>query len=74
MKKVRIVERTHLDGSITYTIQHKHFLFRWLWVDASINHWDGGYLQNTWDTLEEAKNNLPFFDGSKGKQKVVYER
>jgi hypothetical protein len=74
MTKVRIVERTGKDGSITYTIQHRYFLFPLWWVDACVGLWDGGYLQNTWDTLEEAKANLPFFDGTRVKQKVVYER
>jgi hypothetical protein len=35
--KTRIVKKTFPDGRITYTIQQKHFLFRWLRVA-----WFGG--------------------------------
>ena len=72
MKKVRIVKETGVDGRIQYVIQQKHWLFRWYWVDASINSIDYVYCDDYFDTLEEAKENLCYFDGSKGKSEVVY--
>jgi len=68
-KKVRIVERIHVDGTIKYVIQQKHFLFRWLWVDAWINR--GVECNDSYYSLEEAEKNLCYFDGSRSKQKVV---
>jgi hypothetical protein len=37
-KKVRIIERTMPDGMVEFTIQQKHFLFFWWWVDAWISN------------------------------------
>jgi hypothetical protein len=69
-KKVRIIKRTGPDGRIKYIIQQKHFLFRWWWVDAWIN--DGSvWCQDDFDTLEEAKKNLCYFDGTECKEEVV---
>lgn len=70
MKKVRIVETTYPDGTKDYTIQQKHFLFRWWWVAASVNDEYGP--SDTFMTLEKAKENLWYFDGSKPISKVVY--
>lgn len=69
MKKVRIVERTSVDGRTSYVIQEKHFLFKWWWTDAWINH--GVESEDTFNTLDEAKKNLCFFDGT-GSDSVVY--
>ena len=64
MKKIRILKTTNeCDGSSSYTIQEKHFLFRWWWVDAWINSWDGAMCTDTFSTLEEAKKNLCYFNG-----------
>ena len=71
MRKVRIIERTFNEKS-TFVIQQKHFLFRWQWVDAWINSADGAYCKDSYRTLEEAKDNLLYFDGSKAKDKEVY--
>ena len=71
MKKARIIKRTLVDGRIKYIIQQRHFLFKWMWVDAWINSWCGAWCQDDFDTLEEAKKNLCYFDGSKCKEKVV---
>ena len=71
MKKVRIIERTYPDGFKEYVIQQKHFLFRWLWVDAWINSSAGASCRYSWPTLEEAKANLCFFDGTKYPDVVV---
>ena len=73
MKKVRIVEYIDVDNEVSYTIEQKHWLFRWQWVSASINSIDFVYCDDTFNTLEEAKENLHYFDGSKGKCKVVYD-
>ena len=70
MKKTRIVMKTFPGGRICYTIQ-QHFLFRWMWVDAWINSPFGAACQDTFYTLEEAKRNLCYFDGTKTKIEVV---
>jgi hypothetical protein len=71
--KTRIIKREMPDGRVEYTIQQKHFLFRWWWVDAWINSMDGASCQDSFSTLEEAKANLCYFDGSETKESVVYE-
>ena len=69
--KARIIERTNVDGRTNYVIQQRHFLFRF-WVDAWINSVDGASCRDSFSSLEEAKNNLCYFDGSKVKERVVY--
>ena len=69
--KARIVERTSPDGRKEYVIQQRHFLFRWLWVDAWVNSFFGASCRDSWFTLEEAKENLCFFDGTSFKDRVV---
>jgi hypothetical protein len=71
MKKCRIIERIRLDGRIVYTIQQKHYIFFWEWVDGWLNSWDGAACTDTFNTLEEAQKNLCYFDGSKCKEKVI---
>jgi len=62
MKKCRIVKRTEVDGHVGYVIQQKQFIVFWVdWVDM----W-------RYDTLEEAKKNLCYFDGTEPKDEVVY--
>ena len=68
-KKVRIVKRIHSDKSIEYVIQQKHFLFFWWWVDAWMN--DDVSTEDSFDTLEEAENNLCYFNGSKMVEEVI---
>ena len=68
--KTRIVERTHVDGRITYVIQQPHFLFRWQWVDAWQNSM-GAACVDSFSTLEEAEKNLCYFDNSKTVDKVI---
>ena len=53
MKKCRIIERTNVNGTKSYVIQQKHLLFRWIWVDAWVNSWDGPACIDYFDTLEE---------------------
>jgi len=73
MKKVRIIKRSFSDGSFNYVIQQKHFLFKFIWVDAWVNSSVGAACMDYFATLEEAKKNLCYFDGSKCIEKIVYE-
>ena len=64
--KTRILMRTDQDGHRSYTIQQKHFLFRWWWVDAWVNSIHGANARTcSFPTLKEAKANLKYFDGTK---------
>ena len=69
--KTRIVKRTDVDGITKYIIQQKHFIFWWWWVDAWINSSSGAWCKDDFDTLEEAKKNLCYFDGSQSKDEIV---
>ena len=69
MKKVRIIERTMPDGRIEFTIQQRHFLFFWWWVDGWVNN-DVSTI-DTFSSLQEANKKLCYFDGTKCQQKVV---
>ena len=71
--KCRIIKRTGFKGRVEFVIQQKHSLFRWWWVDASLNS-DGAYCQDSFDTLKEARVYLWLFDGSKPTEEVVYEQ
>jgi len=71
LRKTRIVERT-FSNKKTYIIQQKHDLFFWWWVDAWINSYDAG-CTDYFDTLEEAKENLHLFNGTKAIDRVVHE-
>ena len=71
MKKTRIIKRTNVDDTIEYVIQEKHFLFRWMWVDAWVNSTCGAFCTDSFDTMEEAEKNLCYFDGTKIKEEVV---
>ena len=73
MKKVRIVKRIYTDGRIKYVIQQKHFLFRWWWVDAWINSSVGADCQDSFDSYQEALNNLQYFIGSKSIDEIIKE-
>jgi hypothetical protein len=56
------------DGRVKFTIQQKHFLFFWWWVDAWVNN-DVSTV-DSFSTLEEAKKELCWFDGTKIKQEI----
>lgn len=73
MTKARIVKRTHPSGRVEYVIQQRHFLFKWWWVDAWINLSDVARYtcQYSFPTLQQAKDNLWQFDGSKPTEQVV---
>lgn len=68
--ETRIIKRTLPDKRVEYVIQQKHFLFRWWWVDAWINSMCGAYCQDSFSTLEEAKENLCYFNGTPAKETV----
>lgn len=70
--KVRIIEQI-FNGQTIYIIQQKHWLFRWWWVDAWVNSLNGASCNSTFYTLERAKEHLCYFDGSKPKQKIIFE-
>lgn len=72
MAKARIIERTAPDGSKTFVIQQRHFLFRWMWVDAWINSWAGASCNDSFPTLEAAEKMLCFFDGTPVQERVVH--
>jgi hypothetical protein len=65
--KVRIIERTSPSARKSYVIQQRHFLFRWWWVDVM----DDACCRYSYNTLEEARLNLCWFDGTKHADKVV---
>jgi len=69
--KTRIVERTGVDGKVSYVIQQRHFLFRWFWVDAWINCSCGADCKDYFASLIEAEESLCYFDGSVPVNKVV---
>ena len=73
MVKCRIVKRTHVDGEISYIIQQKHFWFRWWWVDAWVNSLLSADCKDNFDSLEEAQQNLCYFDGSSCRDEVIQE-
>lgn len=72
MSKFRIIERTNVNGRKSWVIQQKHFLFIWWWVDAWVNSSSGASCIDSFSSLEEAKNNLCYYDGTKVKEKVVF--
>ena len=65
----RIVKKTNVDGRIEFTIQQRHFLFFWWWVDAWMNN--DVSTTDSFSTYEEAQNHLCYFDGSKGKEEII---
>jgi len=71
--KTRIVKRKSVNGKISYVIQQKHHLFRWWWVDAWMNSSCGASCVDSFDSLEEARKNLCYFDGSRCVDEVVNE-
>lgn len=71
MSKARIIERTSPVGTKSWVIQQKHSLFRWKWVDAWLNSWAGAACQDSFFSLEEAKANLSYFDGTPVTKEVL---
>ena len=56
-----------------WVIQQRHFLFRWLWVDAWVNSLAGAACSDTFFTPEDAERALPFFDGTKVVERIYKE-
>lgn len=80
MRECRIVKVTSVDGRVKYVIERRHWLFRWMWqymafkTNKKIGPTPFDYLyKGTYDTIEEAKENLCRFDGTKIIEEVVYE-
>ena len=69
--KTRIIERISPDGSKSYVIQQKHFLFRWMWVNAWINSSCGADCRDEWSSLKEAQENMCYFDGTESTYTVM---
>ena len=69
--KTRIMERTSTTGRKSFVIQQKHFLLRWLWVDAWVNRLDGVSCVDSFTSIEDARNNLIHFNGDRGTDRVV---
>lgn len=68
--KVRIIERTYQDGTIRYVIQTTSRLFR-VWRDGD-GKWLTNYRNYTFRSLEEAKKNICYFDGTKIRDILAY--
>lgn len=70
--KARILKTTTPTGGVFYTIQQRHYIFRWWWVDAWINSWLGAACpQTTFNNYADALKQLPLFNGGKYTQEVV---
>jgi len=74
MSRCRIIKRLSSDGHEKFVIQQKHLLFRWQWVDAWINSLAGAACQDSFDSYQEAVDNLCYFDGSKSVDIVIFEK
>ena len=69
-RELRIVELTYPGGNKKFQIQKKHWLFKNKWISV----YDGGPYStdcSIYDTLEEARKNLVYFDGTKTVVKEV---
>lgn len=69
--KARIIERIAPNGEKVYIIQQRHWLFSWWWKDVSLNSGISFLKQDYFPTLEEAKKNLCFFDGTPWKNNII---
>lgn len=68
MNNIRIVERTNLGGILTYVVQERHFLLKFLWVDASINYENA---RDTFNTYQDAENYIKTRINGKVPDRVV---
>ena len=68
MKKLRIVKRTHVNGSIDYQIQKKGWLTGWNDV-GGCDRWS----DTSFATLREAQKNLCYWDSSKTQIEIIKE-
>lgn len=58
--KLRIIKRETVSGT-KYVIQERHFLFKWWWVDAWMNSWDGAACIDSFNSYAEAQEHLKYF-------------
>lgn len=72
-KKVRIIERTNVDGEKDWLIQHRHWLFKSRWVYAQ-QYFESGSMDATFYSLKEAKKHLCYYDGSLPKYRVLSDK
>jgi len=68
--KARIVERTDPIGSVSYVIQVRHWLFKWLWVDTDYGYGSYGRMRS-YPTLDAANKWLPWYDGTRERNRVI---
>ena len=68
--KVRIVERTHVNGKKEYTIQRRNWFLLGMWIDVSEGCHDVE-IPVSFSSLKEAKSRLCYYDGTKITQKIV---
>ena len=75
MKKIRIIE-TEIDGKTKFIIQKRHWFFIWIWLNAAQYSWEFESEQDTFDTLQKAKEHIHYFMKKKPENKtiVVYEK
>jgi hypothetical protein len=60
--KLRIIERTNVDSSITYIIQRRKLL-KWVDAKSELSH-------NVFKQSSQAKKAIKFFNGTKHTDKV----
>ena len=73
-RKARIIERTGPTGHKQWVIQQRHFILRWMWVDAWVNSWMGAACQDSFYSLADATAHLPCFDGTPTIEEVVSDQ
>ena len=75
MTKIRIIE-TKFDGKTKFIIQKRHWIFKWVWINAAQYSWDWINDQDTFETLQQAVAHLHYFMKKKPENKtiVVYEK
>lgn len=71
-KELRILEITKPNGDKRYIIQKRRFVFRWLWVGMRYPKRGLSHVHE-YSYLEDAKEDLHLYDGTKDKFKEVYK-
>lgn len=58
------------DGKLRqkYSVEQRHFAFRWWWVPYSTNCLGGEYMEDSFDTYEKAKD---LYDWMVGNKKII---
>jgi hypothetical protein len=69
--KVRIIKKEDVTrGNTYYVIQKRHWLARWIWIDAGR---DSMYTDDYYDTLEDAEANIQHYLPPKFNIEVIKE-